>query len=110
MLRPPSFKMFPQGIPGLVTKRIERFQPGEVSCNGTYWRAQLHELHCPTALLPSQPVLAIGRKNTVLIVIPIHCILWDQIIDDFALSLTPSDLDNIYRYGNAWKNYWGESC
>lgn len=73
-----AFEMFPQGIPGIVVKPIAILQPGQIKFQGQYWRAQLHEFSCHATLLPDQPVLAVGRENITLIVIPMHCILLEQ--------------------------------
>ena len=70
-----KIEIFPKGLSGVVTKLIAPYQPGRVNCQGRSWRAKLYELNCQAALLPGQPIIAIGRESLTFIVIPLHCLL-----------------------------------
>jgi len=99
----PESKLFAQGIPGIVTLPIAPLQAGRVTIQGQSWRSQLYDLNCQTTLLPQQPILAIGRENITLIVIPLHCLLWDRYIDEFWSQLTDADIDVMRNYEHPWR-------
>lgn len=99
MFRLSSCEMFPQGIPSIVITPIAPLQIGWVKLQGQYWRAQLHALIGYMTLLPGQSVLAVGREANRLIVIPRHCILWEQYFsDDFGLFINPAAVREMQRY------------
>jgi hypothetical protein len=101
MFQPSSIEMFSQGILSIVTKPIAVFKPGQIRCQGRYWKAQLHQFSCHITLHEEQPVLVIGRENITMIVIPIQCVLWEQyMMDDFGLYLNASTLKDMQRYEN----------
>ncbi|MBF2047151.1 MAG: hypothetical protein IGS54_07280 [Elainella sp. C42_A2020_010] len=100
-MKPPTREMFSQGTPATVIKQIAVFAPGRIRWQGRDYPARLHELICHATLRMGQPVLIIGRENITMIVIPMHCILWEQYLtDDFGLFLNDSDVQQIQRYEN----------
>lgn len=77
----------------------DALQPGRINCQGYDWRAQIHAYSCHTLLLPGQPVLAVGRENLTLLVVPLHCILWDAYLsDEFSLYIGPAEKNEARRY------------
>lgn len=96
-------EMFPRGLPCRVTKAVRVLDTGRVQANGGSWLAELYDLNCSTTLLLDQPVLAIGRKGNTLIVIPLHCLLWPQYLEEYGLWLKHSDVELIERHERGWK-------
>jgi hypothetical protein len=99
----PKIEMFAQGIKGVVTEPIATHQVGQIKVQGCLWRAQHYELSCQATLLPDQPVLAIGRENNTLLVIPYHCLLWDQYMDDLCSPLTISEIKTVQKFESCWR-------
>ena len=100
---PPEIEMFPQGIQGVVTIPVTPYKAGQIKIHGQFWRSQLYSLNCQTTLLCEQPVLAIGRENNMLIVIPHHCLLWDLYIDEFWPLLTDAEIDVMRNHERHWR-------
>ena len=72
-LREESVEVFEKGLQCRVTSAISALNKGRVMVNGYSWCAELHRPDCQAILLPGQQVLAIGRRGTVLIVMPHQC-------------------------------------
>jgi hypothetical protein len=74
---------FPSGIEGVVEEDITPYEPGLAKVQGQIWRAELYEFNCQVALRSGQPLVAIARRGNCLLVIPLHCLLWDKIVEDY---------------------------
>lgn len=96
-------EMFPKGLPCRVISAIRVLDTGRVKANGNSWLAELYDLNCSTTLLPDQPALAIGRKGNTLIVMPLHCLLWPQYLEEYSQWLKHSDVELIERHERGWR-------
>ena len=74
---------FPTGIEGVVEAEIALYQPGLAKVQGQIWRAELYDSNCRVALCPGQPILAVARQGNCLLVIPLHCLLWDKTLEEY---------------------------
>lgn len=95
--------MFPVGQHCVVKDIIRLFEPGRVTIRGESWKAELYEFNCPTPLKQGQPALAIGRKANRLLVIPLHCLLWDFYLEKYSLHLRSEDIRMLDYYERNWR-------
>lgn len=98
-----TITMFPKGQDCSVTDAIGPYRAGRVKARGSSWRAELFEISCQATLRPAQPALAIGRRNNVLIVIPYHCLLWNQYLEEYSLWLKATDIEIMDRHERGWR-------
>lgn len=103
MLTMSEVEFLPQGLPGVVEKEIAIYEPGLVKVNGQTWRAKLYDLNCQVRLRRHQPVLVIAKEGHVLLVIPHHCLLWDQYIDEYWRYVSSTEITMMRRYEEAWR-------
>jgi hypothetical protein len=98
-----EIKLFAQAIPGVVTSLITPLEAGRAMVQGQSWRSQLYSPTCQTTLLPQQFIQAIGRENNTLLVIPLHCLLWDRYIDEFWSVLTEAEIAILRSHERHWR-------
>jgi hypothetical protein len=87
---------------GFVTHEIEIMGHGRVRFEGYSWRAVLHEKACQTTLLPGQPVLILGRWRSTLTVLPLQCVLWENLLQQSWAILDRSTLEILKKYDGVW--------
>jgi hypothetical protein len=83
---------------GVVTKKIELMTYGRVQFDGYSWRASLHERACQTALLVGQPVIIVSRWRSTLTVLPVRCMLWDELLKQSWAILDRPTLEIMRQY------------
>lgn len=103
MFTVPELEFLPQGIEAVVEEEIAVYEPGLVKVYGQRWRAKLYDLNCQTRLLQHQPVLVVAKEGHVLLVIPHHCLLWDQYIDAYWRYVSPAEITTMRRHEAAWR-------
>jgi hypothetical protein len=103
LFEPPEIEIFPEAFKATIATPMGLYQVGQVKIFGQFWRAKLYELNCQTTLLVAQPVLVIGKEGMILIVVPYHCLLWNQYIDEFWPLLTELDISTMRRIERAWR-------
>lgn len=92
-------EMFSKGVACRVIEDVRALDTGRVKLNGNEWKAQLYELNCiTTSLLSGQPALVIGRKGNTLIIMPLHCLLWPQYLEEQGQWPTGADIELMSRY------------
>lgn len=100
----PVVDMFPVGLRCQVTEEIPILDTGWVMANGREWRAEIYQMNCQTKLLVGQRVDAIGRRGTTLLVIPLHCIIWSQYLDEYGAELSPDEIEAMDWYERNWRS------
>lgn len=70
LLTIPNVAMLPEPKRGTVEVAIAPGTRGRVKAMGSYWLAELHEIEDEIHLLPGEPILVVGIRNTTLLVIP----------------------------------------
>lgn len=96
-------EMFSTGLPCRVTNDVRMLDTGRVKANGKSWLAELYDLNCSATLLPGQPALAIGRRGNTLIVMPWHCLLWLQHLEECGPWLKTTDIELMERHERGWR-------